>query len=261
VTALTGRQPDRFVKRRDRPASGSIPDALQLFEAEVRFYREIAPVVGVRTPACYEAEVGPAGTQLVLEDLSAWAPGADPAVAAGLLVGIHRRFEDDAAARWPWLRPVGTGSGLVGQLYDRTWPVLAARRDLTPGARELGARLVGAVAEAERAEAAAGPATLVHGDASLLNMRTAQDGTIALLDWEDVRLAPGVTDLAWLLVSSVPPARWSDVLAAYGDCSGLARALPGAVSQAFLSLADTVEGSPEAAGWTSRIDAATNLLD
>ncbi|MGH3491227.1 MAG: hypothetical protein ACRDP8_25325 [Actinopolymorphaceae bacterium] len=186
MTGLTGRQPDRFVKRRDRPASGSIPDALQLFEAEVRFYREIAPVVGVRTPACYEAEVGPAGTRLVLEDLSAWAPGADPVVAAGLLAGIHRRFEDDAADRWPWLRRVGTGSDLVGQLYDRTWPVLAARRDLTSGTRELGARFVGAVADAERAEAAAGPVTLVHGDASMPNMRTAQDGTVALLDWEDV---------------------------------------------------------------------------
>ncbi|MGH3491226.1 MAG: hypothetical protein ACRDP8_25320 [Actinopolymorphaceae bacterium] len=51
------------------------------------------------------------------------------------------------------------------------------------------------------------------------------------------------------------------MLAAYGDCSGLTHALPGAVSQAFLSLADTAERSLDASGWVDRIDAATNLLD
>src|SRR6202034_2105809 len=40
-----------FVKRRTPPAPGSIPDVLGMFHAEVRFYREIAPVVGVRMAA------------------------------------------------------------------------------------------------------------------------------------------------------------------------------------------------------------------
>ena len=50
-----------------------------MFESEVRFYREIAPVVGVRVPACYQAEENEDGTLLVLEDLSDWTPGAEPA--------------------------------------------------------------------------------------------------------------------------------------------------------------------------------------
>ncbi|MEQ7009769.1 phosphotransferase [Actinopolymorpha sp. B17G11] len=249
-----------FVKRRDPPVPGSIPDALQVFEAEVRFYREVAPVVGVRTPACFEAEAGPAGTRLVLEDLSTWRQGADPAVAARVLAGLHRRFENEAAGRWPWLRRSGAGGDLVGQLYDRTWPILAARRDVTARARDQGERLVGAVPELARAGSAAGPLTLVHGDASLRNMRTGPDGTLALLDWEDVSLAPGVTDLAWLLVSSVPPPRWPDVFAAYGDCAGLDLVLAAAVSQAFLSLADTPEGSPDAREWIARIEAAVARL-
>jgi hypothetical protein len=36
------------VKRRGLPAPGSIPEALDMFRSEVRFYREIAPVIGVR---------------------------------------------------------------------------------------------------------------------------------------------------------------------------------------------------------------------
>jgi hypothetical protein len=73
-----------FVKRRGVPLAGSIPQALDMFRSEVRFYREIAPEVGVRVPACYRTEVTDDGTLLVLEDMSAWQPGADPAGAARL---------------------------------------------------------------------------------------------------------------------------------------------------------------------------------
>ena len=36
------------VKRREPAVPGSIPAVLKMFESEVRFYREIAPLVGVR---------------------------------------------------------------------------------------------------------------------------------------------------------------------------------------------------------------------
>ena len=107
------------VKRRGRPAPGSIPDVLGMFSAEVRFYREIAPVVGVRVPACYQAQDSGDGTVLELEDLSAWRPGADPATAAALLAELHERWLGTAPRRWPWLRPVGAGAQLGAQLYDR----------------------------------------------------------------------------------------------------------------------------------------------
>ena len=56
------------MKRRDPPLPGSIPAAPDMFRAEVRFYRCVAPVAGIRVPACYRAEVTPAGTLLELED-------------------------------------------------------------------------------------------------------------------------------------------------------------------------------------------------
>jgi aminoglycoside phosphotransferase (APT) family kinase protein len=247
-------------KRRGRPAPGSITEALGSFRAEVLFYREIAPVAGIRVPACYRAEETTEGTVLVLENLADWQPGADPAAAARLLAQLHRRWAGEAPARWPWLRPLGAAADLVEELYREIWPQLAARADLPPAVRALGEYLVGRVADSEQAIAEAGRLTLVHGDASMPNMRTAPDGEIALLDWEDVSAAPGVLDLAWLLVSSAEPARWDEVIAAYGSAAGLPDVLPAVAVQGLLSMSGTPEGSAAAAGWTGRLDAAVAYL-
>jgi len=247
-------------KRRARPEPGSITEALDSFRAEVRFYREAAPVVGVRVPACYRAEETGDGTILILEDLSGWQPGADPVAAAGVLSQMHRRWAGQAAVRWPWLRPLGAAADLVEDLYDRVWPQLAARADLTPAVRRLGERLVGKVVESDHAIGAAGPLTLVHGDASMQNMRTGPGGEVALLDWEDVSAAPGVLDLGWLLVSSAEPARWDDVIAAYGTEAGLPDVLPAVAVQGLLSMSDTPAGSAAAAAWMQRLDAAASRL-
>ena len=37
--------------------------------------------------------------------------------------------------RWPWLRPVGAAADLVGDLFTRVWPQLAARAELTAPVR------------------------------------------------------------------------------------------------------------------------------
>jgi hypothetical protein len=248
------------VKRRARPAPGSISEALDSFRAEVRFYREIAPVAGVRVPACYRAEDTDEGTVLVLEDLAAWQPGADPLTAARVLSGMHRHWAGQAQERWPWLRPVGAAVDLAEELFARVWPELAVCVDLTAGVRALGGRLAGRVAQSDREINLAGPPTLVHGDASLLNMRTGPRGEVVLLDWEDVSAAPGVLDLAWLLVSSVEPAQWDAVIASYGPVADLARALPAVAIQGLLSLSDTPAATAEATAWIRRLDAASNYL-
>jgi Phosphotransferase enzyme family len=234
---------------------------LDSFQAEVRFYREIAPVVGVRVPACYRAEGTDDGTVLVLEDLAEWQPGADPLIAARVLSGMHHKWADRANVRWPWLRPVGAAVDLVGELFTRVWPQLAARTELTRPVRPLGERLVGKVARSEREISGAGPITLVHGDASALNMRTGPGGQVVLLDWEDVSAAPGVLDLAWLLLSSVEPTRWDEVITAYGPAADLTRVLPAVAVQGLLSLSSTAAGTPDAAACVQRLDAAANRLN
>lgn len=252
----------RFVKARERPISGSIPDVLQLFAAEVRFYTEIAPVVEVRVPACYEATDDEDGTRLVMEDLSSWDPGADSCDAARMLALMHARWEGKAATRWPWLRRLGDGAGdaVVGALYDRRWPVLIKGHDLSPPVRHLGERLRGNMVAATAAEGTAGKVTLIHGDAALRNMRTSRTGEIVLRDWEDVAAGPGAADLAWLLVSSVGPEAWDDVIEAYGPSPHLPTVLPAAIAQGLLSLADEATGSAEATGWLARLETACRRL-
>lgn len=229
-----------------------------MFESEVRFYREIAPYVGVRVPACYRAECGPDGTLLELEDLSAWMPGAEPAAGARALRALHDRWAGEALERWPWLRPIGAGEDLVAELYNRTWPELAARHDLSAPVQAFGQGLVGRVQEIDQAVESAGVLTLAHGDASAQNLRTGPGGEVAFLDWEDVSAAPGVLDLAWFLVSSVEPEQWSAALAAYGEVDGLDVALPSAMVQGYLSLSDLPDG--EGGAWNARLEAAVGML-
>jgi hypothetical protein len=88
-----------FIKERMRPEPGSIPALLGMFERELRFYREVAPKLGVRLPACYQAEETARGYRLVLEDLSTWREGADPMRIAALLADLHRRWEHRARER------------------------------------------------------------------------------------------------------------------------------------------------------------------
>lgn len=231
-----------------------------MFRCEVRFYREIAPVIGVRVPACYRAEATGDGTLLELEDLSAWQPGADPASAAEVLARLHERWPSQTLSRWPWLRQAGpavdAAVDLVGALYDQTWPLIAGRAELGAQARELGERLAGRVAAAESAASAAGPLVLTHGDASAQNMRTSPAAEIALLDWEDVGIAAGVSDLAWLLVSSVEPGGWDEVIAAYGPAGQLAEVLPAIAVQGFFSMSDTAAGSAASEAWGTRLRSA-----
>lgn len=227
----------------------------------MRFYREIAPVVGVRVPGCYRAGDSHEGTVLVLEDLAGWRPGADPLAAAGVLSGMHRRWAGRAPVRWPWLRPAGAAAELVEVLFARVWPELAARAGLTQRVRLLGGRMAGRAGQSQQAVGLAGPLTLVHGDASLLNMRTGPGGEVALLDWEDVSAAPGVLDLAWLLVSSVEPGRWDEVIAAYGPAPGLTRVLPAVAVQGLLSMSGVPAGSADATAWIGRLDAAALRLE
>ena len=248
-----------FVKRRVPATPGSIPDVLQMFVNEVRFYREVAPVVGVRIPACIRAEEDAGSTLLLLENLSAWEP-ADPSQAARLLDTMHMRWEGRLDNRWPWLRPPAAAAELVGDMFDAIWPSLESRPECTSIARTFGRRLLGRIPEADRLAARSGPETLVHGDASLRNMRTSPTGEVALLDWEDVGIGPGVYDLAWLLVSSVDPHQWQDTIAAYGDTTGLSDALPSATAQGFFSLADAPIDSDEALAWVQRIEESVRRI-
>jgi Phosphotransferase enzyme family len=251
----------QFTKRRAAAAPGSIPHRLQMFQREVRFYREVASEVAVRVPGCFRAEDDDGATYLELEDLSSWGEGATPVAGAGVLAALHVAWLGRAVERWPWL-PRPDATDLVEVLYADRWPGLEARGDLSSSARDLGRRLLGRVGEAERRASASGPATLLHGDARASNMLTSPTGEeVALVDWEDVGSGPGARDLAWFLVSSVASAEWDAAIEAYGGDPGLRDALPAAAVQALLSLSWEDVGSDDAAAWVAGLDEAARRVD
>lgn len=230
-----------------------------MFTREVRFYEEVGRNVGVRIPRLVRAEVNEGATLLELEDLSAWREGADPVAAVSTLASLHRRWEGRAVDTFPWL-PRADVSDLVEDYFRGRWPAIKERSDVAASVRALGDSLVGAVAAAGIEANAAGPHTLTHGDASGRNMRTSDNGEVALLDWEDVGVGPGLSDVAWFLLSSVEADKWDEALAAYGDTSGLAAVLPVTCVQGLLSLDDLADGSEAAVRWIRNIEAAAARL-
>lgn len=72
----------------------------------------------------------------------------------------------------------------------------------TPVARRLVADLA---ADPQRLldELASQPATLIHGDLKLANVGIEADGSVVLVDWQMVSVAPLAVELGWFLVSNV----------------------------------------------------------
>lgn len=109
-----------YVKRRQAPEPGSIPDRLQMFTREVRFYNEVGRDVGVRIPHLVRSEVDDGATLLELEDLSTWREGADPVAAVRTLADLHHRWTGRAADAFPWL-PRADVSDLVEDFFSTRW--------------------------------------------------------------------------------------------------------------------------------------------
>src|SRR5437867_2004328 len=105
--------------------------ALHSYEIEVRFYQEVAPTVGIRTPHCHYAAVEPdtGWFTLVLEDLAPAVQGDQmagcsvdqAALALEELVKLHApRWGDDRLTKLDWLhrheQAAGTGA-LITMLF------------------------------------------------------------------------------------------------------------------------------------------------
>jgi hypothetical protein len=132
---------------------------------------------------------------------------------------------------------------------------------------------------------AALPSTLLHGDLKLANVGIEPDGTIDLVDWQMVTVAPVAVELGWFLVSNVaslplPPddvlARYHAAMATRGpaasgdwdaqvDSAMLVGLLlrgwrKGADAEAGLTLASGVSAADDLAWWCDRIVTAANRL-
>jgi hypothetical protein len=133
------------------------------------------------------------------------------------------------------------------------------------------------------------PSTLIHGDLKLANVGIEPGGTIDLVDWQMVTVAPVAVELGWFLVSNVAslPLKPDDVLARYYaalmkqgpggravagdwdaqvDCTILVGLLlrgwrKGADAEAGATLASGVSAADDLAWWCDRaVKAAERIL-
>ena len=149
----------------------------------------------------------------------------------------------------------------------------------TPGARDVIAALSSdpqPLIESLQAQ----PATLIHGDLKLANVGIEADGSIVMVDWQMVMLAPIAVELGWFLVSNVaslplPPdeviARYRGLGVATFDDDGVDAAIlvglllrgwrKGVDAEADISLASGVSARDDLAWWCERaVEAADRLL-
>jgi hypothetical protein len=203
------------------PDAGSrqMAATMGLYEAEVRFYEEIAPRLGPAIPRLHWGAIdAPAGRfTLVLDDLSGAAEvgnmvaGCGPEQAA-LAIDQLAAFQaplwgDTDLPTRPWLDATRTDMlfGAVQPAADLFVQRFADRLD--PEHVDLVRRLAPHAA-GYRAHAWKPPYVVAHSDYRLDNMlfgRTPEAPAISVVDWQGARLGPPLLDAAVFLASCVTP--------------------------------------------------------
>ena len=193
---------------------------LNLYQREYAFYRQMAPDIPLRSPACLYGDFDDRDHRfvLVLEDLRGMASvdqieGASAAEAITAVRAIARmhgtywnRVDQPPVAGF---RDAATPERrrLVQHVYQASLPSAFERlgnlfsERMRRLAESYGHRIV------EHTEAvAAGPLTFCHGDFRLDNMFFGADGSddFAVVDWQVCGVRSGLYDVAYFLSSSVP---------------------------------------------------------
>ena len=198
-----------------------------LYESEVRFYRELAAQTRTRVPRCFHARKAPdaADFVIVMEDLSELAMvdqldgltlgQAEQAVEA--LADLHASWwEKVSTPELDWIPSViHPRMKMMADLWPQLWPVFAQRfgTDLPEGGEALGEDVRDHYWPIMQ-ELAEEPWTLLHIDYRCENLMFRSDGSgLAVLDWQSIGRGPGTYDLAYLLGGSLA----ADVRAAHEE--------------------------------------------
>ena len=196
---------------------GFVPELLGImgpgYQAEARFYRDVAPRLGAGVPRCFFAALDDTTGQgvVVLEDLAAAGarfcdarrPLSPDQVAAGLdmLAAWHARkdLDDPWLAGNPHFRPM-----VRGLLSPEHWDAHIGQTVSGPVLDVLTDRLrVGRAFDALWASEDTRPPTFVHGDANLTNVYLDAAGAPRFLDWQFACRCDPLHDVALFLVGAL----------------------------------------------------------
>ena len=194
------------------PTSRGTAAMLGLYAKEVRFYRDIAPHLPVRTPRTLTADVADDGASFVLlfEDLGSARGGNQ--LAGCSLADARQGVRQAAALHAPswhnpeildldWLQPSEQAAAQVRALYPQAQAVFRKRYSgvLEPEFMALCEELAEVTVARERPLE---KVSLVHGDFRLDNLLFDVKGgaePIAVLDWQTLTIGNALTDIGYFL--------------------------------------------------------------
>jgi len=188
---------------------------------EVRFYREVAQTVGIRTPRCHFADVddGTGLFVLLMEDLAPGVQGdqlagCSPDEAATALDELVRlqapRWNDPSLNEIDWLSRRHEGTATVTMLYEAVLPGFMNRigGGLDSESQKLVERFSGLI-DRWRERTSTDHLVISHGDYRLDNMMFGEIGPnadpMAVVDWQTPAHGVPGTDLSYFLGAGLLP--------------------------------------------------------
>lgn len=185
--------------------------SLGILEAEVRFYRELAPKLPVPTPRVLVSEIDErtGGFVVVMENLAAagarWGYATRPLGRAAVdntiahVAALHApTWESSEIESLPWLQSIDSGA-LSKSFLEHTAPntINAPRLDSLRGSTADVPRLIEGFRKLQRLNGRS-PRCLLHGDLHLGNLAFRGDEPV-FTDWQIVRKGHWAYDLGYFL--------------------------------------------------------------
>ncbi|MHB8693730.1 MAG: phosphotransferase [Solirubrobacteraceae bacterium] len=204
----------------EEPSSRQVGMVMGLYESEIRFYKEIAPLTGIALPRFHWGDVEPetGRVTLVLDDLTASAAAGDPLagstpeqaeLAFAELVKLQAPLWNDRRLRsLSWLADTARTQLMFDAVAPMIEPFKAAYADrLEPEHVRLVERL-GPRAPGWLAKVMVDPLVVIHGDFRIDNMlfgTTPGATAVTIIDWQTCRLGPPLLDATIFLCSCMTP--------------------------------------------------------
>lgn len=203
----------------DLEVQRGIAEALLFYERELRFYREVAPNVGYRSPKAYAAMMAEDSQDfvLVLENLSevrgldqaVGVNAADAALSVETMARMHGSFmgqdlSDLETTFLPFNNPVY--AAVLPQIFASGWDNCkdVAADILTPEIIAYGDRFTELVPFFMETMAAS---TLIHGDWRADNLMVDDaTGDMVIIDYQIMGTGPATYDLGYFMSQSLDPA-------------------------------------------------------
>jgi len=221
IEADDGNAPQSMIAKfsSTNPARLEAVRALRLYEREVRFYKDLAQTINLRTPRCYYSAYDSETVNhiLLLEDLAPARSGsmidgcslADAERVICEIAKLHIPWWDNSQlGKYDWLHVPGLQERYQTN-YKKNWPGYMERAGdlLSVEMRSVVEKLCDQYLPVTN-PLDDPPLTIIHRDLQLENLFfdvDGQPGSLAAIDWQWVTVARGPFDLAWFLAANIEP--------------------------------------------------------